>query len=295
MGARMGNFLPNLRFAISELVLLFPAMRRFLHPSFCIIAAAVLAAAVASAADADRSEERPRIPTPAGSQVSVGIGAGVDILNVVEDEATRRQETTGLLKRTLARAEGSRKQKNFWAATVLYEATLAYSRELGGVNVESETKRAFAGLTEARLGLAKAAAKQRDFNAADRHVALLLELDPKSKKGLEYRDYNRAVAEAHVGRMPSIAIRQQAAGHLAQKKEVDTMVQDGKFLYEMRLLNEAKSKLKQAIHQDPSNRAAYYYLSLIQEAQYGDEARKRDLMQKERLVEVERAWNEFLK
>ena len=62
----------------------------------------------------------------------------------------------------------------------------------------------------------------------------------------------------------------------------------------MRLLQEAKQKLNQAITIDPANRAAYYYLSLIQEAEFGDEARKRDAMQKERLVEVERSWNDGL-
>jgi len=267
-------------------------MRRFIHHAIWIC---ILAGGSVTAADSGSSDKNLLNASAVSPRNSPGIGGGVDLLNVVEDEAIRRQETTGLLKRTLARAEGSRKQKHFWAATVLYEATLAHSRVLGGVNVEAETKRAFAGLTKSRLGLAKAAAKQRDFDAADRHVALLLELDPKNKKGLEYREYNRAVAEAHVGRTPSLEIRKRAAGHLTQKKAVDTMVQDGRFLYEMRLLTEAKSKLKQAIQQDPSNRAAYYYLSLIQEAQYGDEARKRDLTQKERLVEVERAWNEFLK
>ena len=79
------------------------------------------------------------------------------------------------------------------------------------------------------------------------------------------------------------------------RKDISVLVQDGKLLYEMRLLGEATAKLKRAIQMDPSNRPAYYYLSLIQEARYSDAARQRNLMQKERLVEVEREWNEFLK
>ncbi|MFT4589855.1 MAG: putative membrane-anchored protein [Limisphaerales bacterium] len=103
------------------------------------------------------------------------------------------------------------------------------------------------------------------------------------------------MAKAHEGRTPSRETLARAGVMMRQKAEINTMVRDGKLFYEMRLLGEAKSKLKQAIKMDPSHRAAYYYLSLIQEAQYGDAARKRDLMQKERLVDVEREWNEFLK
>ena len=292
-GSRPARIRRSLRhFAISENVLMSSTMRRPNRSSLCVLAAAVALVASASAADSSKPENNTL--SGGGPRGPVGVGK-IDVLTVVSDEAVRRQETTGVMKRTLARAEASRKQKNFWAAAVLYEATLAHSRQLGGVNVDVETRRAIAGLTTSRLGLAKAANKQWDFAAADQHMARLLDLDPKNKKALEYRAYNRAVAKAHKGRTPSIEVRKRAAAHVAQKKEVDTLVQDGKFLYEMRMLGEAKSKLKQAIQQDPSHRAAYYYLSLIQEAQYGDAARKRDLMQKERLVEVEREWNELLK
>lgn len=229
-----------------------------------------------------------------GDRFSVGLGKSA-VLEVVQDEATRRQETLGRLKRTLARAEASRKAKNHWAATSLYEATLKLSHALGGVNVEDETGRAMAGLTTSRLALAKTANKQRDFAGAELHMKALLAIDPQNKKAQKYLDYTRAVAKAHKGKVPSPEVMALVKKREVERKDVSVLVQDGKLLYEMRLLGEATAKLKRAIEMDPSNRPAYYYLSLIQEARYSDAARQRDLMQKERLVEVEREWNEFLK
>lgn len=229
-----------------------------------------------------------------GARASIGIGEGA-VLGIVQDEATRRQETLGRLKRTLARAEGSRKQKNYWAAVALFEATISLSHELGGVNVEGETKRAREGVATSRLALAKVAGRQRRFAEAEKHVAELLAIDPENEKARKYLEYNRSVAEAHEGRVPSPDVLALTKKRETQRKDVFALVQDGKLLYQMRLLTEAKTTLKRAIRIDPSNRPAYYYLNLIQEAEYSDAARKRDLMQKERLVEVEKEWNEFLK
>jgi tetratricopeptide (TPR) repeat protein len=235
-----------------------------------------------------------------GSAAAVGDRAsqGLDknaVLRVVQDEATRRQETLGRLKRTLARAEASRKAKNHWAATALYEATLSLSRELGGATVDDETGRAMEGLTTSRLALARTANKQREFADAERHITALLAIDPKNRKTLKRLEYTRAVAKAHEGKVPSPEVMALVQKREVERKDVSALVQDGKLLYEMRLLGEATAKLKRAIEIDSSNRPAYYYLSLIQEARYSNAARKRDLMQKERLVKVEREWNEFLK
>ncbi len=72
--------------------------------------------------------------------------------------------------------------------------------------------------------------------------------------------------------------------------DVAALIQDGKTLYEMRLLDESKKKLNEAVAKDPNAKAAHYYLSLVQEEEYGEEARKRDAMQKDRLASVNDAW-----
>lgn len=242
----------------------------------------------------------PVLAADSAASVSTKRRAALDVgkdavLELVQDESTRRQETLGRLQRTLARADASRKAKNHWAATALYEATLKLSRELGGVNVTDETKRAMDGLATSRLALAKAANKQRRFAEAERHTISLLAIVPGNKKARKYLEYTRAVAKAHEGKVPSPEVLALVRKREAERRDVSVLVQDGKRLYEMRLLDEAATKLKRAIAMDPSNRPAYYYLSLIQEAQYSDAARQRDLMQKERLVEVAREWNEFLR
>src|SRR5439155_18276039 len=57
-----------------------------------------------------------------------------------------------------------------------------------------------------------------------------------------------------------------------------TLVQDGKVLYEMGRIDEAEARLKQATKQDPENQAAFYYLTLIEEARYAAGARKREAL-----------------
>jgi type II secretory pathway component GspD/PulD (secretin) len=47
--------------------------------------------------------------------------------------------------------------------------------------------------------------------------------------------------------------------------EVSTLVQDGKLLFEMRKLDAAKEKLEAVLQLDPNNKAAKYYLELIEE------------------------------
>ena len=87
------------------------------------------------------------------------------------------------------------------------------------------------------------------------------------------------------------------SGRAASKsKSTDTaaLIQDGKLLYEMRLLDESKKKLREAIEKDPNAKPAYYYLSLIQGEEYGEDPRKRDAMQKDRLTAVNSAWEKGL-
>src|SRR5262249_42393948 len=70
-----------------------------------------------------------------------------------------------------------------------------------------------------------------------------------------------------------------------------TLVQDGRMLIEMGKLDEAEAKLQQAVKRNPEDRNAFYYLALIKEARYSQEARKREISTKHALVEVEKSWN----
>jgi len=68
---------------------------------------------------------------------------------------------------------------------------------------------------------------------------------------------------------PAITYQPDAAGNPgATSLPASGLVQDGKLLYEMGKLAEAEAKLTEALKLDPNNVAAFYYLNLIQQAQF---------------------------
>jgi hypothetical protein len=69
------------------------------------------------------------------------------------------------------------------------------------------------------------------------------------------------------------------------------LVQDARLLIEMGKLDEAEAKLRLALKQNPEDRNAFYYLAIIDEARYAEEARKREFSAQDGLVQGERAWN----
>jgi type II secretory pathway component GspD/PulD (secretin)/beta-lactamase regulating signal transducer with metallopeptidase domain len=68
------------------------------------------------------------------------------------------------------------------------------------------------------------------------------------------------------------------------------LVQDGKLLYEMGKFEEAGAKLNQALKLDPANPGAFYYLSLIQQANFAREEHNRTTQAANSIVEVPKAW-----
>jgi general secretion pathway protein D len=63
-----------------------------------------------------------------------------------------------------------------------------------------------------------------------------------------------------------------------QRVKASMLVHDGKLLYEMGKLDEAKAKLTQAIKMDPQNEAARYYLNVVAEAKFSANPVKRELL-----------------
>ncbi|MBI3191298.1 MAG: hypothetical protein HYZ36_01450, partial [Pedosphaera parvula] len=150
--------------------------------------------------------------------------------------------------------------------------------------------------------LGQQAFRRGDFKEANHQMELLLKFDPKSPAGLAFRKYNNDVASAYKGRpsedLPTPPLLHPTkppklaapAEKEATADRLQTLLREAKLLYEKRLFDQAEEKLKSVIEMDPANHIAYYFMSLIQQARYGDEARRRDNMQKQRLLEVEKAW-----
>jgi Mg-chelatase subunit ChlD len=76
-----------------------------------------------------------------------------------------------------------------------------------------------------------------------------------------------------------------------QNTEANSLVQDGKVLYEAGKFNEAEEKLNQALKADPNSQSAFYYLSLDKQAQYGRAEQSRAGQAGDGLVEVAKAWS----
>ncbi|MEW6304826.1 MAG: hypothetical protein AB1705_15230 [Verrucomicrobiota bacterium] len=219
------------------------------------------------------------------------LDAQVNPADAAAEEALRRQAATLTLKETLAKAKEEDKAGHMNQAAALYEECIKISRKLGGTGVETETAEAVNGLTTVRLKLGRASFDRWDFPAADKQMEELLKFVPDSAQGKEFKRYNAEVQAQTKGRMPSQETIAEIPKVQNLKVQVSELVQDGKLLFELRKLDDSEKKLKEAIKLDPDNKAAFYYLRLIGEERYAEEARRRDLTQHNRLVAVEKAWN----
>ena len=208
-----------------------------------------------------------------------------------EEESVRREENAILLRKVLKDAREDQKKGDLGSAAKLYEEAWALVQRIGDAGIEKERKEASAGFCAVYYELAKKSVTRAQYGDAKTQLNRILKVEPKHAAAQKMMaDVEKTLAEQE-GRRPSKET-------LAMLPEVDkarvttaTMVQDGKLLFEMGKLEEAEAKLHAAAKLDPNNQGAFYYLRLIEEARYAQEARKRELMAKNKMVEVENAWN----
>ena len=75
------------------------------------------------------------------------------------------------------------------------------------------------------------------------------------------------------------------------KIEADKLVQNGKLLYEKGNFREAETNFNQALKLDPNNQGAFYYLSLVQQANFAREEHNRTNQAANNIAEVAKAWS----
>lgn len=205
------------------------------------------------------------------------------------EEAVRRQADTIQLRKTLFEAATARKKGDLPRAAKLYEDAYQTSQRIG-VGIEKETDELMAGFAGVHLDLAKQAQQRGDFDAAESQVIRVLKVDPKNLSAQKFKADNDKRLEERAGRVPSAAVVASIPENKAKRVHTSTMVQDARVLIEMGKLDEAEAKLKQAVKEDPEHRAAFYYLNFIKEQRYAQEARKREIMSKDQLLQVEQSW-----
>lgn len=219
------------------------------------------------------------------------VTAQTDAAALAAEEAVRRQELTILLRRTLQEAVTVRAQGDLANAARLYEECWSLVQRIGDASIQAERDQVVAGFTETYLTQAMRSYNSAAYEEANRQVSRVLRVNPKNDEAQKLKVKVDKALEEQKGRVPSKEIVAKLPEAAQVRTDAATLVQDGKLLYEMGKLDEAEAKLRQAAKMDPTNPAAGYYLTLVQEARYKQDAVKREIMARNKMVEVEQAWN----
>jgi len=206
------------------------------------------------------------------------------------DEAVKRQEATLVLRQVLGEARQAEGAGNLNQAAKLYEDAYALVQRIL-VGIPAETSEATSGLVRVRIELAKRAQSRARFEEASLDLNRALAVDPKNGEALALKKENDKAMAALRGRVPSKEVLAQVPEIMKQRVEAGTLAQDGKLLYEMGKLDEAKDKLMAAVKLDPDNRMAFYYLTLIEELRFNRTSKLREITARDRALDVERAWS----
>ncbi len=217
--------------------------------------------------------------------------AQVNTSQTAEEEAVRRQEQAILLRKTIESAQAAQKQGDLASAATLYEKAWEAVEILGSGVGEPERAATVIGFVTVRQTLAERAARGGNYEEANTQINRALRIDPNNLKARNFKRDNEKRVEGQRRMAPS-------PGALAQLPEVRTnitnsqiLVNDGKLFFEAGMFERAEKKLNEAIELDPNNAGANFYLNKVKEARYGIEARKREINVKDKIIEVEKAWN----
>jgi tetratricopeptide (TPR) repeat protein len=217
-----------------------------------------------------------------------------DITQDAVRESLRRQSAKIELRQKLADAQAAQKKGDYLLAAKLYSEGADLAR-LAQTGVDQEYRQVITGMTQVRLILAEQAQRRGEFDQAENQVNVVLKEDAKNEVALAFKARNAALRAELAGKMPS----QETIARLpdAQQEHVraGTLVQDGKLLYEAGKLDAAETKLEQAIKIEPGNTAAFTYLNVIREQRHREANLQREASSKEKLLEVDKAWNDPVK
>jgi tetratricopeptide (TPR) repeat protein len=225
-----------------------------------------------------------------GSILQAHAQSGLD--EAASAEAVRRQAKQIQLRKTIDEARLAKSRGEIALAIQKYEGAWTLAQEL--LNVGPERQEIVDELLPIRLDLAKQAQSRGDLAEADTQIKNALRLDPTNDAARKAKAENDQRIVDQRGKVPSEKVTSRTEDFRNERIQTSTLVQDARFLIEMGRLDEAEKLLKQAAKSDPESRAAFYYLDLIKEQKYAQEARKREISAKDRLVDVEKSWNEPL-
>ena len=205
-------------------------------------------------------------------------------------EAVLRQANTIVLRQRLVDARSSAARGDLAGAAKLYQEAYGLVQQIGPGPIDVETAQTVSGLASTRLTLARQAQSQGHFREADTQVGQVLKVDPQNAAAIAFKKQNEQMLEAMKGKMPDQETLQKVPYFVNDKTDADTLVRDGKLLYEMGKLEEAETKLNGALKLDPDNIGAFYYLNLIKQVRYSRDALQHTVDTQSRMEQVEKQW-----
>ncbi len=205
------------------------------------------------------------------------------------DEAVQRQADIVELRHKLSEAKNAETGKDLILAARLYEDAYTLVKRIGP-GVEAEAQQTVARLTAVRMELAHSAQKRGDLQGAERQVNDVLNVDPRNAEALDFKKGNEKMMAEQRGTVISPAAQERIPAINNEKIDAATLVRDGRLFYEMGKLDEAEAKLNHALQIDAQVPGAAYYLDLIKEARFREAAARREIDSKDKVVQVEQAW-----
>lgn len=212
-------------------------------------------------------------------------------IDLATEEGARRQALKIELDRKLADAQAAERKGAFLEAAQLYTDCLELSKKIAS-GVDTQHKQSLDGFVSMRLQLAEQAERAGDRTGADNQYARILKEDPKNDRVQQLSKANKEALAAEAGMRPSESAIARMPEIYTNRVNAATLVQDGKLFYEAGRLNEAEAKLRQAVKMDPNNRAASYYLELVIDQRSRQAAVSGDLIRREQILAVEKAWTQ---
>jgi general secretion pathway protein D len=215
-----------------------------------------------------------------------------DPVQIAEEEAVRRQEATIRLHMKLEQAEAAQKRNQLDESAKLFQEAVADIPyvQVGNPAVDLEKKEALLGLDVVREKLARQAMAGGDMAQASYQVDAALKVDPTNEQLIRLREeVDKRMVEQR-GTVPSPDMVKTIPAFQKEKIDLATKVQNAKLLYEMGKYDDAEIILNQVLKLDPANKAAAYYLDLLKEARFSENARARDASAKSSIGAVEHAW-----
>jgi hypothetical protein len=207
-------------------------------------------------------------------------------------EAVLRQANTVVLRQKLVLARDAATRGDLVVAARLYEDAYALVQQIGS-GIPDETTQTVSGLVAVRMELAREAQRQGDIaglREADTQVNRVLKVDPQNPAAVAFKKQNDRLIASLRGKVPDDATLQEVPTIANENMQAQTLVRDGKLLYEMGKFEEAEVKLQQALKLDPHNQGAFYYLSLVKQGMYAREERIHTTDNQTRIVQVSKAW-----